>query len=266
MSKTVRVICSGIGLLALAALALGFSMSEARGAAPKAKSAASAGRAATALKTAAKHDKYLFVFFFQDAEGVQTRTMYGVFQQAMKAMKERADSLAINVVDPAEKPIVERFHVRGAPLPLVLAIAPSGAATKAFPKQFDAAQLQQAFVSPCTAKCMRAIQDRRSILLCIQNDKTKENKEAMQGVKEFKNDPKYTQGIEVIMLNPADKAEQRFLKDLEVDPRTETAMTLLVMPPGAPVARFSGAMTKQAIETAVNAATSSCGPGCNCHH
>jgi hypothetical protein len=67
------------------------------------------------------------------------------------------------------------------------------------------------------------------------------------------------------MLNPADKAEQHFLKDLEVDPRTPTAVTVLVTPPGAPVARFTGALTKDQIEAAVTAAKSSCGPGCNCH-
>ena len=68
------------------------------------------------------------------------------------------------------------------------------------------------------------------------------------------------------MLNPADKAEQHFLADLQVDPRTTTAVTVLVMPPGAPVARFTGALTKDKIEAAVKAAQSSCGPGCNCHH
>ena len=112
---------------------------------------------------------------------------------------------------------------------------------------------------------MRAIFDQRSILLCIQNDKTKENKESLAGAKEFKNDPKYAKGTVIIMLNPADKAEQRFLKDLEVDPRTETAVTVLVMPPGAPVATFKGAFAKEAVEKAVEAAKASCPPGCKCH-
>ena len=87
--------------------------------------------------------------------------MKGVFDTAMAKMTDRADATVIYVADPAEKPIVDKFGVRGAPMPLVLAIAPTGAATRAFPKQFEESQFQQAFVSPCTAKCMRAIQDRR---------------------------------------------------------------------------------------------------------
>jgi hypothetical protein len=248
------------------AVMLGFGLATAARAEPAAKeSAPTVGRASKALKKAAKSNKYLFIFFFQDGEEMQTRTMYAVLQKAAEKMKDRADFVGINVTDPAEKPIVEQFRARGAPMPLLLAVAPTGAATKAFPKQFDAAQLKEAFVSPCTAKCMKAIQDRRSILLCIQNDKTKENKEALDGAKEFKNDPKFAKGIVIIMLNPADKGEQRFLKDLEVDPRTDTAVTVLVMPPGAPVAHFTGATTKEAIETAVSSAKSSCPPGCKCH-
>jgi hypothetical protein len=113
---------------------------------------------------------------------------------------------------------------------------------------------------------MRAIQDRHSILLCVQNGKTQFNQEAMQGVAAFKADPKYARGTEIVVLNPTASEEQRFLKDLEVDPQTPTAVTLLVTPPGAPVARFVGAVTKDQIEAKVKEAQSSCGPGCSCHH
>jgi hypothetical protein len=264
MSRRVSTTCLVIELCL--AVMLGFALTAgARADSPAKGSEAAAGPATTALKMAAKHNKYLFIFFFQDAEDQQTRTMKAVLEKAMTKMADRAESIAVDVMDPAEKPIVEKFRARGAPMPMVLSVAPTGAPTKAFPKKFDEAQLQHAFVSPCTARCMKAIFDQRSILLCIQNDKTKENKEAMAGAKEFKNDPKYTKGIEIIMLNPADKAERSFLKDLDVDARTPTAVTVLVMPPGAPVAHFTGALTKEAVETAVEAAKSSCGPGCKCH-
>jgi hypothetical protein len=255
--------CLAVGLSLAGMLALGMT-AVASAAPPAEQPAAAAGRATTALKSAAKHNKYLFIFFFEK-EDSQTVAMKAVFQKAMQKMSDRAEGMTINVLDPAEKPIVTKFRARGAPMPVVLAIAPTGAATKAFPTKFDEAQLQQAFVSPCTAKCMKAIQDQRSILLCVQNDKTHSNKEALEGAKAFKNDPQYARGIEIIMLNPADKAELAFLKDLEVDPRTETAVTVLVMPPGSPVARFKGALTKDDIEAAVAAAKSSCGPGCDCH-
>lgn len=233
---------------------------------PATESAAAAtSPGAAAIEKAAKDNKYLFIFFYAGQDS-QTAAMNGVLQNAMAKLKDRANSTAIYVADPAEKPIVDKFSVRGAPMPLVLAIAPTGAATKAFPSQFEEAQLEQAFVSPCTAKCMRAIQDRHSILLCVQNGKTQFNQEAMQGVEAFKADPQYTRGTEVVVLNPADEAEQPFLQALQVDPRTSAAVTLLVTPPGAPVARFVGAVTKAEIEVKVKQAQSGCGPACSCHH
>ena len=228
-----------------------------------ATAAASAG--AAAIEKAANDNKYLFIFFF-DQEDSHTNAMKDVFQAAMAKMSDRADSMAINIADPAEKPIVDKFSARGAPMPMVLAIAPTGAATKAFPKQFDEAQLQQAFVSPCTAKCMKVIQDQHMILICVQNDKTQFNQEAMEGVKAFKADSRYGKATEVVMLDPADKAEQHFLTDIQVDPRTTTAVTVLVTPPGAPVARFAGAVTEEQITAKIKEAESGCGAGCSCHH
>jgi hypothetical protein len=226
--------------------------------------AVSGSKGLVAMESAARANKYLFIFFYNDQD-TSTATMNGVFQAAMRKLTDRADALAIHLADPAEKPILDRFGVRGAPMPLVLAIAPTGAATRAFPKQFDEEKFQQAFVSPCTAKCMRAIQDRRTILLCVQNGKTQFNQAAMQGVEAFKADPQYTRGTEIVVLNPSDQAEQPFLKALQVDPQTTAAITLLVTPPGAPVARFVGAVTKAEIETKLKEVAANCGPNCSCH-
>jgi len=247
-------------------LAMYFAGPAVRAAAPnEAAAPAAASPGATAMEKAAKDNKYLFIFFYATKD-TNTDAMYGVLQTAMAKMTDRANSMAIYVADAAEKPIIDKFGVRGAPMPLLLAIAPTGAATRAFPKKLDEAQLQQAFVTPCAAKCMRAIQDRHSILLCVQSEKTQFNQEAMQGAEAFKADPQYAKGTEIITLNPAEEVEQPFLKALQVDPKTPTAITLLVTPPGAPVGRIVGAATKDQIEAVVKAAQSSCGPGCSCHH
>ena len=248
-------------ILSPLALALGICVAAqtANAAAP-----AAASPGAAALEKAAKNNKYLFIFFWEE-KNEQTNSMWGVFQAAMKKFADRAEAVQLNVADAAEKPIVDKFNVRGAPMPLVLAVAPNGAATHAFTESFDEAQLQQAFVTPCQAKCIKIIQDRGSILLCVQNGKTQFSKEAMQGVEAFKADPQYTKGTAIVVLNPADKAEVKFLKALQVDPQTATAVTLLVTPPGAPIARFEGAVTKDEIEAKVKAAQSGCGPGCKCH-
>ena len=227
--------------------------------------AANVSQGQAAIDRAAAAGKYIFIFFYAGQDS-QTNAMKGVFDTAMAKMTDRADAIAIYAADPTEKSILDKFRVRGAPMPLVLALAPTGAATRAFPKQFDEAQLQQAFVSPCTARCMKVIQDQHMILICVQNDKTQLSQEAMEGVKAFKAGSRYGKATEVVMLDPADTAEQHFLTDLQVDPRTTTAVTVLVTPPGAPVARFAGAVTEEQITTKIKEASSGCGAGCSCHH
>ena len=106
--------------------------------------------------------------------------------------------------------------------------------------------------------------DRHLILICVQNGKTQFNQEAMQGVEAFKADPQYAKVTEVVMLDPTDKAEQPFLKALQVDARIPAAITLLVTPPGAPVATFVGAVTKEQIAAKLASAQSGCCPGGNC--
>jgi hypothetical protein len=245
-------------VLAAASLAVTLAL----GAAERAAVAASPG--ITAIEKAASDNRYLFVLFYSAADA-QTNAMNGVLQKAIAKMADRANAIAINAADPAEKAVIDRFQVRGAPLPLILAIAPTGAPTHAFPKTVTEAQLGEAFVTPCTAKCMRAIFDRQSVLVCVQNDKTRFSQEAMLGVVAFKADPQYTKGTAIVALNPADRAEQSFLKALQVDPNTPVAVTILVTPPGAPVARLAGAVTKEQIEAAVKTAQTSCGPACSCH-
>jgi hypothetical protein len=193
--------------------------------------------------------------------------MSKVFQQAMANMTDLADSIGIQITDTSEKAIVEEFGVSRAPMPLVLALAPNGAITKGFPIKFDEAQLRQALVSPATANCMKALQDRKLVLLCIQNGTTEGNREAMRGVEAFKADKRYAQATEIITLNPNDRAETSFLNDLKVDPRTTEAVTVLLAPPGSAVARFTGAVTKDQIVAKVQAgpcAGGKCGPGGCC--
>jgi hypothetical protein len=221
-------------------------------------------QAVTAMQTAATGNKYIFLLFF-DKQDAATDAMKATLETAVGKMPNRAAWVAVDITDPAEKPIVDKFRARGGPMPVTLAVAPNGAPTKAFPKKLGEDQLKEAFVSPCTAKCIKAIFEQRSILLCVQSQKTQANKEATDGATAFKNDPKYTKGVAIIMLDPTDKEEQGFLKDLEVDSQTPTAVTVLVMPPGAPVARFTGALTKENIEEAVEKAATSCPPGCKCH-
>ncbi len=219
-----------------------------------------------AIERAARNNKYLFIFFWKENDE-QARNMYAVFGSAMAKITDSADSIGIQITDPNEKPVLDKFGVSRAPMPLVVALAPNGAVTKGLPVTFTEQQLLQAFVSPCTARCLKAVQGRKLVLLCIQNQATQLNQAALSGIRDFKADTRFAQAAEVVFLNPGDRAEAELLERLQVDPRTPTAVTVLLAPPGTPVARFVGAVTKDQLVATVTSAQSGpcaggrCGPG-----
>lgn len=217
-----------------------------------------------AMASAAAANKYLFIFFYK-TDDEQTQKLRGVFEMTMSKISDRADSLAIDATDPAEKEIVDRLGVGRAPIPLALAIAPNGAVTRGLPKSFDEQRLLEAFASPGMEKCLKALQESKITLLCVQNGTTQLNEEAMAGVREFKADAQYGPTAEVVTVDPRDPAEAETLRKLNIDAATDQAITTLLAPPGKVIGTFKGATTKDMLVAATKtAAKGGCAPGSKC--
>ena len=214
-----------------------------------------------AIDRAAKANKYLFIFFFrQDDE--QTKLMGQIFNAATNAVTNRADPLTVRITDTSAAEIVTKFGVAKAPMPLVLVLAPNGAVTASFPGKFTKEQLLSAFGTPSTEKVLSAMQQGKLVVLCVQNGKTRWNAEAMNGVRAFKADQRYSAATEVLMLDPNVAAERPLLAKLGMNGPVEDAMTVLVAPPGSVIGSFKGATDKNQIITTLTSALSNCGSGC----
>jgi hypothetical protein len=228
--------------------------------------AANPSKGLAALDATAKENKYLFLFFWKK-DDESKRNMDQVVKGAMGKWADSADSINIQITDAKEKVVVDKFDVSRAPMPMVLAVAPNGAITLGLVLNFTEAKLKQAFVSPGTEECMKALQEKKLVLLCVQNGKTKHNKEATKGVNEFKADKRFAKVSQVVNIDPTDSAEASFLEGLKISPKTPEAVTVLLAPPGQPVAQFTGAVTKSQIVAKVTSSKSGpcaggkCGPG-----
>lgn len=219
------------------------------------------GLGLAAIDSAAKAKKYLFIFCYT-SDDEQTQKMRKLFDVATTKVRKRANSTKVNIADPAEKGIVEKFKLNSAPSPLVLVLAPNGAVTGGFPVSFEEKQLMEAFVSPCAENCLRALQDGKLVLLCVQNASSNSKDAALKGVTDFKADPRFAQFTQIVMLNPTDVAETKFLGQLQVDPKSSEAITVFLTPPGAVLGKFNGATDKARLVTALSTASSGgCGSG-----
>lgn len=221
------------------------------------------GKVHAALKLAQQSDRYLYVFLTKSKDQ-STARMREVFQEYLEGVKHHADGVEVSVTATSEKGFIDLYGLNRAPMPLVLAFAPNGAVTGGFPTDFTADDLASGMVGPVTADCIKSLQDGQLVVLCIQNDNTTDNVAARTGAEEFANDPKYRATTRVVVLDPANEAESSFLAELDISPATSTAVTVLLAPPGSPIAKFAGATSKAALVKAVSKASSSCCPGGSC--
>jgi hypothetical protein len=219
--------------------------------------------AAAAIDRASKANKYIFLFFYR-ADDEPTQAARKIFDAAMEKLADRAASAAVNITDVRERALVAKYGLNRSPMPLVLAMAPNGAVTRGFPRQFTEAQLETAFVSPGMQKCLRALQDRKMVFVCVQNESTQHNTEAMQGVHEFAADPQYAKTSAIVTVDPADAAEESFLKQLKADPKTSEAVTVFLAPPGTLVGTYTGETKKDVLVAAAKTAAKGCAPGGSC--
>lgn len=230
-------------------------------------SQASPGQAA--IEKAASANKFALVFFWKE-RSAQTDQAWADLQSAAAKMANWAEVTAVQATDPAEKRLVARYDLSRAPMPLVLAIAPCGAVTKAITGGITEAQVQSAYVSPCTQLCLKAIQDRKLVMLCVMDRKDPYRPMTVpQGVQDFKADGRYGPATAIVLVSATDEAESSLLQGLQVSPSEPKPVTVLLAPPGAMVAKFDARATKEQMVAKLAAAQSNpcangmCGPnGC----
>jgi hypothetical protein len=221
-------------------------------------------QAQAAMAQAAAANKFMFILFWKD-QNQQTDKAFNILQPAVTKMADQAELVSIQTTNPAEKAIVDRFGASRSPMPLVLAIAPCGAVTKAFTGAFDENQLRSAFVSPCTQNSMKALQDSKLVMICVIDQTSPQDPVALpKGVQDFKADEKYGRATEIVVLNARDQAEASFLKDLQVDPNSPKPIIVFFAPPASMIGKFDATATKQQIIAKLAAAQSSCCPGGKC--
>ncbi|QDU62960.1 hypothetical protein Pan216_38340 [Planctomycetes bacterium Pan216] len=219
--------------------------------------------AAALMRASARENAYTYLFFWS-RDDQQTQTMRQVFHKAVRQLGDSVHAIDVNIADAREEEIVDHFGVSRAPMPLALAVAPNGAVTGAFPVRFTTEQLAQAKVSPATQACMNALQHRKLVLLAIQNASTTDRQAAYHGASEFQRDIRFATSTELVTIDPDDPAEAGFLRRLKVAPQTRDAVTIVLAPPGTPIATFTGAVSREQIVEKVTAARNSCCPGGKC--
>lgn len=222
------------------------------------------GNGMMAIHQAAKEDKHLFIFFYKE-KNERTKQAEKIFDEFQKASGEKSSFIKINSAQSDEKPLLEKFNLTRSPMPFVLALAPNEAVIGAFTASFTMQELADSFSSKGMASCLKALQDNKLVFLCLQNQHTAGNEAALKGVRDFKADSRFGSTAEMVVIDPANAEERKFLNQLSVDPQLTEAATLLIAPPAETIGRYIGATHKeQFIADLQKAVSGCCGPGGCC--
>lgn len=219
------------------------------------------GKMSAAVKDAAREKKHVFALFVRgnDADGGK---MKKVFTEAQRSLGKRALFRVADVSDRSESAFIEKYGINRAPLPLTLVFAPNGAIVKAFPgKVVSEADLGKAFAAPAYADAMKAMQDQKLVLLCVQGKHTKNNAASLQAARAAAGDKRAGGSIAVVQAAPEDTANAALLKPLEVTSALEDATVFILVPPGKIAGNVAGATTKDALWAAIAKGVSACSSG-----
>ncbi len=214
-----------------------------------------------AIQKAANENKHLFIFFYKDKDE-KTLQLQNILNQILSKTNE-AMTLSIDLNAPTEKHIIEKYKLKRSRVPTVVVIAPNGAVTGKF-KSFTQNDLMKSILSSGAVKCLKALQEKKLVFLCLQNEKTSHNSAALKGINDFKNDPKFAKATEIVMINPSNTNEHEFLKQFDLNTNTSKSITLLIYPPGHVIGKYEGAVTKEQFISSIKKTTAGCPDGKCC--
>jgi hypothetical protein len=216
-------------------------------------------KAELATATAAKQNKYTFIMFWKKKDNA-TSAMWQNLKSSLGDRQNLANYTQVRANDPAEATLVKKYGVSRAPMPLTLAIAPNGAITGSFVRRLNKVNVDKSFVSPAKAQCMKTLQGRKLVLLCV-NPISKTG--TPKGVEEFKAVPCYQKNAKIITLSSADPDEASFLKELEIPASSQVRNVVFMAPPGVLVGKYNGNVTKNQLVASLKKTGKGCGvEGC----
>lgn len=229
---------------------------------PVAQTSSATSRAQLELAEAAQQGRFVFLVFYRQNDAA-TDGMVATLKQNLADKANVATITYVQIADPSERALVKQYGVARAPLPLTVTLAPNGAMTAIHPRRIAKENIEAAFVTSAAAESLKALQEQKLVFITVSDSSHAVEPAAIQG---FSNDPHYQNRMRVISLDANDASERNFLDDLEIQPKTPSANSMVVLaPPGVLVGKFSSSTTKEEIAGAI-AEAGKCCEDPNCKH
>lgn len=213
------------------------------------------------LAQASQEAKHAFLLFWKKDDEA-TQKLAEELAAGLEAHAAQATMIEACANDEANQPLVEKYNLSRAPMPMVLVLAPNGAVTGHFTLgKISAAQIKSSIVTPTMSRVMQALQKDKLVLITI----AKKGSPKPEGAAEFLADPEFKARTVLVSLPLGDPKEARFYRDLKIEPGDEESKVAFLAPPGVMIGRFNGDVTKEVLAQKLHAAGKCCDDE-NCKH
>jgi hypothetical protein len=216
----------------------------------------SAGSTQDDLKDAARDGKVAFILVTEPgATGVgQARSLI----RDATGQVENSVLIEMDRVDAANADLVARYRLSGAPVPLILVVAPNGALAGGLPAaKATAERLVKMVPTPMKAEILHAIQAGKAVFVVSSRAGMESTVEAMRKCAAACG--QLTTDAVTIQIDLDDDKELPFLTQLKVDPASKEPVTLVINKGGQISGSFTGALQ---VTDLVQAATKKVGGCC----
>jgi len=195
-----------------------------------------ASTAQEAIESANKSGLIVFLVI-TDPGNANTQKALDIANQA-HAQYPKSEVIQMNRSDAANKDLVVKYGVSGAPLPLILVIASNGVVTGGFTSyQATADLLVNVIPSPVKADVMKALSTGKSVFLVVSRKNMTEKNEVMntcaQACIEMQNNTK------LIALDLDDQKEKAFIAEMKIDPALTSPQTFVINSKGQITGTFN---------------------------
>lgn len=205
--------------------------------------------------------KFTFILFWKE-NNAATQAMATQLKTSLPQKQQQTEWSAVNVTDPANKDLIERYKVSRAPMPMVMCVASNGAITGAIPDRINDQTIDKLLVTPTMTQCMKALQEGKIVLIHVKAD----DKAALpQGASDFAADPSFQARTVAVSFQRNDPNEARFLADMQIDAKAQGSVVSMLAPPGVLVGKYPENATKAQIAADLHAAGKCCDDP-NCKH
>ena len=219
-----------------------------------------AAQTSVELDKAARALKPVFLVAY-NGKSADANKAFALAEETKKSYKSSSVVVKMNMADAANKDLVTKYRLAGAPLPLIIVLDKIGTVTGGLPlKDATIAKLIEMVPTPKTSEVLKAISDGKSVYVVVYRADMPNQKSIMDNCAMACG--KMNNTSVTVKVDLGDKNETKFLQNLKCDMNAKQPVTYVINKSGQVVGTHNGVTdVNTLVSSAKKAPAGGCCPG-----